>query len=399
MSVKPYTSQKTSDKVCSYLVSFILHGVVVLLIAFWPDGEPPKQNLMDMPVLDLRQVTIGGPASSHNPNAAMGTGTPAAPGKSKAPENKASEIPTLASLEKQNKKASENASNAAEEAKKIAEAKAKKEEQDAQEAEKKAEAKAKKEEQDAQEAKKKAEAEKKAEEAALLAKKKAEEAKKKAEEEAKKKAEEAKKKAEEEAKKKAEADAKKKADTEAKKKADEEAKKKAEAEAKKKAEADAKKTADADAKKKAKGEADAKAARDKKILDDALRQALLEAGGDDSGAGGTTPGATGTGTVGLGSGDGVGVLGSYVDSCVSRIRPNFTTSPRADHKVFTVQVRIEVAPDGRIIDAAVVSPSGDGAFDASVIQAVRVTEYLERPPRPQDQRVTLTFNSDMTSGM
>lgn len=66
----------------------------------------------------------------------------------------------------------------------------------------------------------------------------AEKAKKTAEEEAKKKAdEEAKKKADEEAKKKAE-EAKKKAEEEAKKKADEEAKKKADEEAKKKADAD-----------------------------------------------------------------------------------------------------------------------------------------------------------------
>ena len=121
----------------------------------------------------------------------------------------------------------------------------------------------------AEEAKKKAEAEakKKAEEEA---KKKAEaEAKKKAEEEAKKKAEaEAKKKAEEEAKKKAEAEAKKKAEEEAKKKAEAEAKKKAEEEAKKKAEAEARKKAEAEARRKAEEEARRK--REQSLEDDIL---------------------------------------------------------------------------------------------------------------------------------
>ena len=105
----------------------------------------------------------------------------------------------------------------------------------------------------AEDAKKKAEAE---------AKKKAEDAKRKAEAEAKKKAEDAKKKAEAEAKKKAD-EAKKKAEAEAKKKADK-AKKKAEAEAKKKAD-EAKRKADAEAKKKA-DEAKKNAEKNIKIL-------------------------------------------------------------------------------------------------------------------------------------
>ncbi len=215
------------------------------------------------------------------------------------------------------------------------------------EAKAKAEAEAQKQAEAAKkaEAAAKAEAEKKAAEkqqAEFAKKKAAEEAKKKAEEEAKKAAEEAKKKAAEEAKKAAE-EAKKKAAEEAKKKTAEaeEAKKKAAAEAaKKKAAEDAKKAArKADENKKA-------AALAELLSDDVQRQqALADTVGDQ-------------------------VAGSLDDLIVSLVSQQWRRPPSARNGM-SVEVLIQMLPDGTITNASVSRASGDPAFDNSAVAAVR----------------------------
>lgn len=180
-------------------------------------------------------------------------------------------------------------------------------------------------------AKAKAEAEKKAAEQkqqADIAKKKA------AEEAAKKKA------AEEEAKKKAAAEA-------AKKKAAEElAKKKAAEEAKKKAAAE-------EAKKKAAAEAARKAQEDKKaaalaelLADDVQhQQALADEVGDQ-------------------------VAGNLDDLIISLVSQQWRRPPSARNGM-SVEVLIQMLPDGTISNASVSRSSGDAAFDNSAVAAVR----------------------------
>ena len=180
-------------------------------------------------------------------------------------------------------------------------------------------------------AKAKAEAEKKAAEQkqqADIAKKKA------AEEAAKKKA------AEEEAKKKAAAEA-------AKKKAAEElAKKKAAEEAKKKAAAE-------EAKKKAAAEAARKAQEDKKaaalaelLADDVQhQQALADEVGDQ-------------------------VAGNLDDLIISLVSQQWRRPPSARNGM-SVEVLIQMLPDGTISNASVSRSSGDPAFDNSAVAAVR----------------------------
>ena len=182
--------------------------------------------------------------------------------------------------------------------------------------------------------------------------KKANEVKKAAEA---KKADEAKKSAEQKKladvalkKKKAEEEKKKAAAEEQKKKqaADDAKKKKAAEEAKQKAAADAKKKASAEAAKR-------KAAEDKKaqalaeLLSDSTdyQQAVADTQGDQ-------------------------VAGSLDDLIVKLVSDNWTRPPSARNGM-SVEVLIEMLPDGTITNASVARSSGDSAFDGSAVSAVR----------------------------
>ncbi len=188
--------------------------------------------------------------------------------------------------------------------------------------------------------------------------KKAEEAKKV---EQQKQADIAKKKAAEElAKKKAAEEAKKKAAEEARRKAAEEAKKKAAAEA-------AKKKAAEDAKKKAAAEAARKAAEDKKaqalaeLLSDTTerQQALADTQGDQ-------------------------VAGNFDDLIRLRAAQGWTRPPSARNNM-TVQLQVNMLPDGTITNVSVSRSSGDVPFDNSAVAAVknigRLTEMQGLSPQ------------------
>jgi colicin import membrane protein len=165
---------------------------------------------------------------------------------------------------------------------------------------------------------------------------------------AKKKSEEEKKKAEAEAEKKKAADDAKKQKTEddAKKKAVEEAKKKA-------AEADKKKAAD-DAKKKAAAEASKR-----KAVEDKKAQALAELLSDSTDYQQTVADTQGD-----------DVAGSLDDLINKSVSDNWTRPPSARNGM-SVQVQIEMLPDGTITNASVARSSGDAAFDGSAVSAVR----------------------------
>lgn len=149
---------------------------------------------------------------------------------------------------------------------------------------------------------------------------------------------------------------KKKAEEEKNKAAAEEQKKKKAAEEakKKKAAEEAKKQATADAKKKATAEAaKRKAAEDKKaqalaeLLSDTTdyQQAMADTQGDQ-------------------------VAGSLDDLIVKLVSDNWTRPPSARNGM-SVEVLIEMLPDGTITNASVARSSGDSAFDGSAVSAVR----------------------------
>lgn len=191
----------------------------------------------------------------------------------------------------------------------------------------------------------KAEEQKKADAAQKAAEsKKAEEAKKAADAAAAKKAAEAKA-----------AEAKQQADI-AKKKAEEEAKKQAAEDAKKKAAADeAKKKAAAveAAKKKAAAAAARKAQEDKKA------QALAELLSDDTQR-----------QQALADEQGNEVAGSLDDLIVKLVSEQWNRPPSARNGM-SVEVLIQMLPDGTITNASVTRSSGDKPFDASAVAAVR----------------------------
>lgn len=131
-------------------------------------------------------------------------------------------------------------------------------------------------------------------------------------------------------------------------------KKAADAEAKKKAAEDAKKKAAEDAKKKANAQAaERKAVEDKKaaalaelLSDDTERQqALAETQGDQ-------------------------VAGSLDDLIVKLVSEQWRRPPSARNGM-SVEVLIEMLPDGTITNASVSRSSGDSPFDSSAVQAVR----------------------------
>ena len=226
-----------------------------------------------------------------------------------------------------------------------------------------------------------AQARKQAEEKAAQAQKQAAQAQKQAqakkEDQAKqaaeklKQAEVAKIKAAEDAKKKAAEDAKKKAAENAKKKAAEDAKKKAAEDAKKKAAEDAKKKANADAaKQKAEANKKQKAAQEaakqrqaqesaRKAVEDKKAGALAELLSED-----TQYQQTKADTVGS------QVAGNLDDLIVRLVSEQWVRPPSARNGM-AVTVLIEMLPDGTITNASVTRSSGDPAFDASAVAAVR----------------------------
>ena len=207
-------------------------------------------------------------------------------------------------------------------------------------------------------AEKAAQARKQAEQKALEAQKQAQASK---EDQAKKAAEKLKQ--AEVAKLKAADDAKKKAAEDAKKKAADEAKKKAAAEAaKKKAADDAKKKAEADKKKRAADEAaKQKKAQEaaRKAVEDKKAGALAELLSED-----TQYQQTVADTVGS------QVAGSLDDLIVRLVSEQWVRPPSARNGM-AVTVLIEMLPDGTITNASVTRSSGDPAFDASAVAAVR----------------------------
>lgn len=220
-----------------------------------------------------------------------------------------------------------------------------------------------------------AQARKQAEEKAAQAQKQAAQAQKQAqakkEDQAKqaaeklKQAEVAKIKAAEDAKKKAAEDAKKKAAEDAKKKAAEDAKKKANADAAKKKAAD-----DAAAKQKAEANKKQKAAQEaakqrqaqesaRKAVEDKKAGALAELLSED-----TQYQQTKADTVGS------QVAGNLDDLIVRLVSEQWVRPPSARNGM-AVTVLIEMLPDGTITNASVTRSSGDPAFDASAVAAVR----------------------------
>lgn len=166
-----------------------------------------------------------------------------------------------------------------------------------------------------------------------------------------------------EADKKKAAEKKKLADVAKKKAADEAAKKKTAEDAKKKA-AEEKKKALAEAAKKKKAEDDAKKkkaaeAAQRKAVEDKKAAALAELLSEDVGR-----------QQALADTVGDEIAGSLDDLIVKLVSEQWRRPPSARNGM-SVEVLIEMLPDGTITNASVTRSSGDAPFDSSAVQAVR----------------------------
>lgn len=368
-------------------LSLAIHAVAIVLFLFPPwnlfgsDRPAPVAYTVDLVASDR----LGGSAA---PKSAPG----AKPGVPLPPVARAAEAKGAAPAQAQAKQAEVKKQA---EAKKQAEVEAQKQAKAKAEAETKAKAEAAKKQAETQ-AKAQAEAKAKAEAAAkALALKKAAEQKKADEQ---KKAAAAKKAAEEkkaaEAKQAEEArkaeEAKKQAAAEAAQRKAEEAKKAEaakQAAAAKKAEEDKKAAAAKAAAEKAaadkaaeeKAAADAEAARAAiaaKIRNDHLAAAverLRGAAAENEAEGGT----------GLGGSGGGGVVQGldfllYKGVVENTIRQNWAWA--GESPGLKVVVGFGIQPDGRIVDLAVVEPSGDTAYDNLALRAVQASDPLPPPP-------------------
>ncbi|MDR0827193.1 MAG: TonB C-terminal domain-containing protein [Desulfovibrio sp.] len=124
-----------------------------------------------------------------------------------------------------------------------------------------------------------------------------------------------------------------------------------------------------------------------------LSRALADLGKNVGGAG---DGLSGSGPGGSG-GDGLGILGAYQESVISRVRPNWALPARADRKSYTAVVNIKIDKDGTILEARIVKPSGNSFFDSSVMQAVAATRILEPPPHAGYSSIDISFTPEALS--
>jgi colicin import membrane protein len=121
-----------------------------------------------------------------------------------------------------------------------------------------------------------------------------------------------------------------------------------------------------------------------------VAKALGDFGRAGDGDAGTGPGGEG--------GDGIGIRGTYEQSLVSRIRPFWEYGGRADRRNPVALARIKIGVDGTILSAAIEKSSGDASFDGSVLKAIRDTEKVEAPPRPDLREVVIGFAYEALAG-
>ena len=324
----------------SYILSFCLHVLIILLIWLWPASPPVK---LDAPPVMISLVD-GAPGGNRTPSSILGAaGQPTSGPKDFAAPAPKAEVAAPAATPPQAEPIKSPPKEAAQDRSPRDEVK------EAPRPRPKPDDNA----------------------AALLAKKKKEEEAKRRQEERERQQAELKKKEEE----RREAEQKKK----------EEERKKAEQERKEK-EKDSVAAALRDARRKASSRVES---GDRgTAVEQALAQARKNAGGDGGGGGGE------------GDGPGGGGLNEvYLGQIMLAVRPNwsFASASRAN---FACIVHVSVDMNGEVQDAQVTQGSGNAQFDASAVNAVIRTGkagLFPKPPSPEYCEVDLVFRMDELS--
>ncbi len=117
---------------------------------------------------------------------------------------------------------------------------------------------------------------------------------------------------------------------------------------------------------------------DKDLAD--LAKAL---GGSGDGESGSGPGGSG--------GDGLGMLGDYLQVVQSRVKANWSFPAQANRRQYSTLVNVQIAPDGTITQVRRLRSSGNPFYDASIENALARTAKLEPPPRPDLTNIDIEF--------
>lgn len=99
------------------------------------------------------------------------------------------------------------------------------------------------------------------------------------------------------------------------------------------------------------------------------------------------------GSAGGGQGTGSGLSAAYASIVGEAVRINWRYPALAGDKNLVSTVEIEIATDGRILGSRIVTGSRNPKFDASILQAIKETEFVESPPTVRDRIVRINFNS------
>lgn len=101
-----------------------------------------------------------------------------------------------------------------------------------------------------------------------------------------------------------------------------------------------------------------------------------------------------------GSGDGGGEGGTgavsfeavYLKLVEQEIRANWTYPNLATREKPVAVVEIQMDKDGRILDYALIAPSGRPDYDSSVLKAIQRTRELPAPPKAEFRKIRINFN-------
>ncbi|RZF30834.1 cell envelope integrity protein TolA [Paraburkholderia sp. UYCP14C] len=144
----------------------------------------------------------------------------------------------------------------------------------------------------------------------------------------------------------------------------------------KQAQADAQKKADAEKAAKAKAQADA-AAQAKKQLDAERRARLAQMQGVAGGVGGSSSSSNGLGKSGTGSGSGGNAASpGYADKVRRLVLQHVTWGGETEGLETVIAVRC--SPDGNQLSANITHSSGNAAWDAAALRAVKASDPMPR---------------------
>ncbi|SHN50389.1 energy transducer TonB [Desulfovibrio litoralis] len=121
---------------------------------------------------------------------------------------------------------------------------------------------------------------------------------------------------------------------------------------------------------------------------DAATKALNAMSKDAAQGGG---GGTGDGTHGQGNSN-VGIDAAYTGIVMGLVRQQWTVVPRSDRTNLIATVRVRLLPDGTVENFALEESSGSPTYDSSVLSAVSKVTSFPKPPNADLQDLLLKFN-------